>query len=97
MKRDERRRLRARLTELRNLRARVTTEIESIEAQLTYVPPPPSTRRRRHELEHGTDPGYSWHIRHHVPFPEDSGGEPCGCRAAHSQYEKNRWQRSGGR
>lgn len=34
---------------------------------------------------HGTDAGYHHHSSHHIPFPEDTGGDPCGCRAAHNE------------
>ena len=50
-------------------------------------------RQRRRGLEHGTDSGYHWHRRHDLPFPEDEGGEDCGCRTAHSIYEKARYVR----
>jgi len=33
---------------------------------------------------HGEDRGYYRHRAQGIPFPEDEGGEPCGCRKAHS-------------
>ena len=42
-------------------------------------------RTRRARAVHGTDSGYYKHLRTHTAFPEDLGGEPCGCRAAHSK------------
>lgn len=38
----------------------------------------------------GTEGGYYRHVRKGVPFPEDSGGPECGCRAAHREAERER-------
>lgn len=46
--------------------------------------------RPRSPMQHGTESGYYRHRRDGVPFPEDSGGEPCGCRAAHAAAESRR-------
>lgn len=35
----------------------------------------------------GTPSGYSRHIAKGIPFPEDAGGTPCGCRAAHAERQ----------
>lgn len=43
-------------------------------------------------VEHRTDRGYYAHRRLGVPFPEDTGADACGCRAAHSQAV-NEWNR----
>jgi DNA-binding CsgD family transcriptional regulator len=36
-------------------------------------------------IAHGEARGYEAHRRLGVPFPEDDGGESCGCRQAHSR------------
>lgn len=41
-------------------------------------------------MNHGRDADYYQHRIKGVPFPEDAGGEPCGCRAAHTAAEKRR-------
>lgn len=79
----ERRRLSERLDQLRYLREQVDAELRLIERRLNAKP---KGRTPRKELEHGTDSGYLWHLRHKVEFPEDTGGEPCGCREAHRVY-----------
>lgn len=83
----ERQRLTARLKELRYLRERVDGELRMIEGRLNAKP---KGRTPRKELEHATDSGYLWHLRHGIPFPEDAGGEPCGCREAHRVYVNSR-------
>lgn len=83
----ERRRLTARLKELRYLRERVDAELRRIEDRLNAKP---KGRTPRKELEHATDSGYLWHLRHKIAFPEDTGGEPCGCREAHRLYIASR-------
>lgn len=42
-------------------------------------------------ITHGEDRGYYAHRRLGVPFPEDSGGVPCGCREGHNRAVKE-WQ-----
>jgi hypothetical protein len=84
--------IRRRLMELRSLKAKVDMEIYTLELQLTRAA---KGRTPRKELEHGTDSGYLWHLRKGVPFPEDHGGEECGCREAHRIYQA--WLRHGRR
>lgn len=43
----------------------------------------------------GTDSGYHRHRVQQVPFPEDAGGQPCGCRAAHAASELRRRRAAG--
>lgn len=86
----ERADLRARLAELRFLKEQVEAEMRRIQLRLARRP---KGRTPRKELEHNTESGYGWHHRHKVPFPEDTGGEPCGCREAHRQYIA--WVRAG--
>lgn len=47
-------------------------------------------RRKLVPIEHGTEKGYIYHIRRGVPFPEDEGDDPCGCRKAHAAHHLNR-------
>ena len=47
-------------------------------------------RRKLVPIEHGTERGYIYHIRRGTPFPEDEGGEPCGCRAEHNRHHAAR-------
>ena len=76
-----------RLDQLRALQQRIEREIaREIKARQQRTPRP-EARTRRRQLEHGTDSGYYWHLRHKVPFPEDTGADPCGCRAAHADQE----------
>jgi hypothetical protein len=82
--------LRRRLRELHHLETRVKGEIMAIELRLQRRG---KGRTPRKELEHGTDSGYLWHLRKGVPFPEDTGGEVCGCREAHRIYQA--WVRHG--
>lgn len=77
----------ARLKDLRYLREQVDAELRMIERRLNTKP---KGRTPRKELEHATDSGYLWHLRHKIPFPEDTGGEPCGCREAHREYVASR-------
>lgn len=42
----------------------------------------------------GTNSGYARHVRKQVPFPEDTGGEPCGCRRARADAEAARAKRA---
>lgn len=87
---QQERALRARLRQLLNLKTRVEGEIMGVELQLARRG---KGRTPRKELEHGTDSGYLWHLRKKVPFPEDTGGEVCGCREAHRVYQA--WVRHG--
>lgn len=77
-----------RLDELRLLKARVDRELARAERAARE-----GARRRRRPAEHGTDSGFIRHHRKGIPFPEDDGGEPCGCREAHAAYERSRSQR----
>lgn len=77
---------RARLSQLQYLKQQVEAEIVLLQ-RLTKKK---GTRVRRTHLEHGTDSGYYWHRTRDIPFPEDEGGEPCGCRRAHTEREKRR-------
>ena len=86
---------RARLAQLRELKAKVDAEVAHIEFLLSL--PKSGRRKRAKELPHGTENGYGWHRRKGIPFPEDEGGEPCGCRAAHSMYVRNQYRRGVGR
>lgn len=72
--------LQKRLAELRILQRRVAAEVLAVQLELDRR----KRGLRRTELEHGTDSGYLWHHRHRIPFPEDRGGEACGCREAHA-------------
>ena len=83
----ERRRLAERRARLRYLQEQVDAELRWIERRLNEKP---KGRTPRKELEHGTDSGYLWHLRHKIPFPEDAGGEACGCREAHRLYVASR-------
>ena len=38
-------------------------------------------------INHGTTTGYGYHNKHKIDFPEDAGGEPCGCREAWALYQ----------
>jgi hypothetical protein len=89
---EQERVLRRRLRDLRELETRVKGEIMAIELRLERRG---RGRTPRKELEHGTDSGYLWHIRKGIPFPEDEGGEVCGCREAHRVYQA--WVRWGRR
>lgn len=74
-----------RLDELRLLKARVDKELKVAERAARA-----GARRRRRPAAHGTDSGFLRHHRMGIPFPEDAGGEPCGCREAHAAYERSR-------
>jgi hypothetical protein len=87
---QQERALRRRLRELHYLETRVKGEIMAIELRLQRRG---KGRTPRTELEHGTDSGYLWHLRKKVPFPEDEGGQVCGCREAHRIYQA--WVRHG--
>lgn len=78
-----------RLQQLRALHARIESEIATEERRITG-----RRRRRVQRLVHGTDSGYYWHRNHGVPFPEDTGAAPCGCRLAHAQAERERARRA---
>lgn len=39
------------------------------------------------DIDHGTLTGHGQHRRHEIDYPEDRGGEPCGCRAAWNAYQ----------
>lgn len=86
------RELKARLSQLVYLDEQVHAEMRQIHLTLARMP---KGRTPRKELEHATNSGYEWHRRHKLPFPEDEGGEPCGCREAHRQYTA--WVRAGAR
>jgi hypothetical protein len=47
-------------------------------------------RRELVPIPHGEERGYIYHIRRGVPFPEDEGEEPCGCRKAHAHHHAQR-------
>jgi hypothetical protein len=79
-----------RLRELRFLETRIQGEIMQLELQLARKG---RGRTPRKEIEHATDSGYLWHLRKDIPFPEDTGGESCGCREAHRVYQA--WVRHG--
>lgn len=77
-----------RLTGLHELRAKVDREIRNVEAELRAGQrrKTGARQRRRQWIEHGTNAGYQWHLRHAVPFPEDAGERDCGCREVHAAY-----------
>ena len=78
-----------RLERLYDLRARVDAEIKQHEADLRALQRRKAggaRQRRRQWIEHGTNAGYQWHLRHGVPFPEDGGSRDCRCREAHAVY-----------
>lgn len=77
------------LTRLHLLRANVDREIRRLEADLRAqqrLKADGARQRRKQWIEHGTNAGYQWHVRRTLPFPEDEGGEECGCRDAHAAY-----------
>lgn len=47
-------------------------------------------RLPRMSIPHGDESAYQRHIRKRIPFPEDGGLPPCGCRIAHNRYEARR-------
>lgn len=75
----------SRIEQLRLLQARVAQELADEQRRLNLSP-----QRRAQRLIHGTDSGYYWHRNHRVPFPEDNGETPCGCRIAHAEAERRR-------
>lgn len=86
----QRRAFTQRLRELRFLETRIQGEIMALELRLARKG---RGRTPRKVLEHATDSGYLWHLRKDIPFPEDEGGESCGCREAHRVYQA--WLRHG--
>lgn len=88
----QRRALKERLSELQYLDEQVHAEMRKINIRLARMP---KGRTPRKEIEHATNSGYEWHRRHGIPYPEDEGKEPCGCREAHRLYAA--WVRSGRR
>lgn len=70
------------------LLARIEHEVAQVAPRVT--PDVIGRTRRNKGLEHGTESGYSWHRNHGLPFPEDEGGLPCGCRRGHNVAEQRR-------
>jgi hypothetical protein len=68
-------------------------EIARLEAEVEY-------QRKLHgrigteHIRHGDESAYQRHVRKHLPFPEDFGAKPCGCRKAHANYERQRAERA---
>lgn len=83
--------LRKRQRDLKGLRSRIADELLTIEAELARIDGSSRMRRSRHiRPACGTDEGYFWHRYHdrdNWPLPKE---DPCGCRAAHRQYERIR-------
>lgn len=78
-----------RLARLHELRVHVEREIRRAEVDLRGMQRRKAggiRQRRRQWIEHGSNAGYQWHLRHSLPFPEDTGGRDCGCRDAHAAY-----------
>lgn len=66
--------------------AREETALDDIRRQYGRLP--------REFIPHGDESAYQRHIRSDVPFPEDAGHQPCGCRVAHAAYERRRAERA---
>lgn len=48
------------------------------------------------DIDHGTITGHKQHRENEVPFPEDQGGEECGCREAWAIYQAQYRKGKGG-
>lgn len=89
-----RRSLRQQLALAYRSRAALDEHIERLEAAVELARQQNGGRHSREFIRHGDESAYRRHVRRGIPFPEDEGGDPCGCRVAHSRYEAIRRQRA---
>jgi hypothetical protein len=78
---------------LYRLQARVRHEIDRLEAEIAAARLAGEPVARLQTAPCGSESKYQRHIRKGIPFPEDQGGLPCGCRGAHRAYEALRQAR----
>lgn len=78
------------LAQLYRQRAGLDVEIARAEAEVEHAKRLLGGRVRMQGIPHGDESAYQRHIRNGVPFPEDAGEPPCGCRLAHAHYEADR-------
>lgn len=84
------RQTRADLAAMYRQRAELDAAISRAEVELDDIKRMLGGRVRMQAIPHGDESAYQRHIRQAVPFPEDGGGTPCGCRLAHAHYEADR-------
>jgi WhiB family redox-sensing transcriptional regulator len=61
-------------------------ELRATAVLLGFKPP-----SRNEEIKHGTEKGYSWHIRSEIPIEfNDEGKDICGCQSAHREAARYR-------
>lgn len=74
------------LADMYRVAADLDVAMRRVEAEVDFERERNGGRLEREHIEHGDESAYQRHIRQEWPFPEDVGGEPCGCRIAHARY-----------
>lgn len=82
------------LARLYRLAAELEVAIGRAEATVEHERDLNGGRLASESIPHGDESAYRRHLRKDIPFPEDDGGAPCGCRYAHARAEQIRVKRS---